>query len=159
MAGVYGASAGGHLSLMLGTAADDGDPEAKDPVLGVSDRVQAVVAWVAPTDLQIMVWDAPDRLPAYKRFPALDLDLDAAKRFSPLVHVSPDDAPALLVVGDQDKLVPMMHSQKIHTAFEKAKVTSKLVVLEGAGHGFGGEVGKRAVAELVAWFEKHLAKE
>ena len=54
--GVYGASAGGHLSLMLGTASDSGKPDAKDPVLRESDRVQAVVAWVAPTDLTIMVW-------------------------------------------------------------------------------------------------------
>ena len=62
--GVYGMSAGGHLSLMLGTASDDGDPNAKDPVDKVSDRVNAVVAYVAPTDLRIMARDAPDRLPA-----------------------------------------------------------------------------------------------
>ena len=76
--GVYGMSAGGHLSLMLGTAADDGDPDAEDPVLRHSSRVQAVVAYVAPTDLRIMVWEAPDHLPAYDRFPALDLDLESA---------------------------------------------------------------------------------
>lgn len=155
--GVYGASAGGHLSLMLGTAPDTGNPKAKDPVLRVSDRVKAVVAWVAPTDLQIMVWKAPDHLPAYDRFPALDLELDAAKQHSPLVHVTADDAPTLLVVGDKDLLVPMKHSQDIHAAFQKAKVTSELIVLEGAGHGFGGKHRERAVKELVVWFEKHLA--
>ena len=30
--GVFGMSAGGHLSLMLGTASDEGDPNSKDPV-------------------------------------------------------------------------------------------------------------------------------
>lgn len=157
--GVYGASAGGHLSLMLGTASDDGNRKAKDPVLRVSDRVQAVVAWVAPTDLQIMVWKAPGHLPAYERFPALNLDIKIAKTFSPLVHVTEDDPPTLLVVGDKDNLVPIKHSQDIHAAFQKANVSSQLIVLEGAGHGFRGEHAKRAVNELAAWFEKHLASE
>ena len=43
--GVTGASAGGHLSLMLGTAGDQGDPNAKDPVDRASSRVQAVACF------------------------------------------------------------------------------------------------------------------
>lgn len=156
--GVYGASAGGHLSLMLGTASDEGDPKAVDPVLRASDRVQAVVALVAPTDLQIMVWKAPDHLPAYNNFPALNLELDEAATYSPLLHVSPDDPPTLLIVGDQDQLVPMKHSADIQAAFQEKKVTSQLIVLEGAGHGFGGQDAVRASREMVAWFEKHLMK-
>ena len=156
--GVFGASAGGHLSLMLGTASDQGDLSSSDPVLHASDRVQAVVAWVAPTDLQIMVWEAPGRLPAYLGFPALNLDLVEAKKYSPLEFVSADDPPTLLVVGDRDELVPMSHSKNIQSAFEKGGVTSELIVLEGAGHGFGGKHAERAANELVSWFEKHLAK-
>ena len=121
--------------------------------------VKAVVAYVAPTDLRIMVWEAPNHLPAYERFPALNLDLEAASKHSPILHVTSDDPPTLLVVGDQDKLVPIKHSQHIHQAFEKENVTSRLIVLEGAGHGFRGEDAARATSELVAWFEKHLAKQ
>lgn len=157
--GVYGASAGGHLSLMLGTASDSGNPKAKDPVLRVSDHVKAVVAWVAPTDLQIMVWDAPGHLPAYENYPALELDLENAKTYSPLVHVTEDDSATLLVAGDKDTLVPIKHSHNIYAAFQKVNVSSQLVVLEGAGHGFKQEHRKRALKELVSWFEKHLAKE
>ena len=113
---------------------------------------------VAPTDLQIMVWESPDHLPAYKGFPALDLDLVAAKEHSPLVHVTPDDASALLVAGDQDKLVPIDHSKRIYAEFQRAEVPSQLMVLEGAGHGFGGEQLQRAVNELVGWFEQHLIR-
>ena len=154
--GVFGASAGGHLSLMLGTTADEGEPTNKDPVERVSNRVQAVVAWVAPTDLQIMVWEAPGRLPAYLNYPALNLEVAKAKNYSPLEMVTADDAPTLLVVGDKDELVPMSHSQNIQEAFEKAGVESELVVLEGAGHGFGGQHAQRAADDLVGWFEKHL---
>ena len=156
--GVFGYSAGGHLSLMLGTASDAGDPKAEDPVLRASDRVQAVVAMVAPTDLRIMVWKAPEHLPAYNKFPALDLDVAPAASVSPLLHVSPDDPPTLLVAGDRDDLVPIKHSREIQAAFQEKGVTSQLVELAGAGHGFGGEDARRATSEMVAWFEKYLAK-
>ncbi|QDV43711.1 Acetylxylan esterase precursor [Stieleria neptunia] len=155
--GVYGYSAGGHLSLMLGTASDDGDPAAKDPVDRVSNRVAAVVAFVAPTDLRIMVKDAPDRLDAYARFPALDLDLKAAEADSPLVHVTPDDPPTLLIAGDKDDLVPIEHSRNIQAAFEQADVTSRLIEVAGAGHGFRGEDARRSTASMVEWFQSQLA--
>lgn len=156
--GVYGYSAGGHLSLMLGTASDEGNAQAEDPVLRTGDRVQAVVAVVAPTDLRIMVWPAPDHLPAYDRFPALDLPVEEAARVSPLLHVTADDAPTLLIAGDADELVPVQHSRNIQAAFQDKGVTSQLLEIAGAGHGFGGEDATRATAALVAWFEKHLTQ-
>lgn len=156
--GVYGYSAGGHLSLMLGTASDEGQPGASDPVLRVGNRVQAVVAIVAPTDLRIMVREAADRLPAYDRFPALDLPLAEAAGISPLLHVSADDAPTLLIAGDADDLVPIEHSRNIQAAFQAQGVPSQLVEIAGAGHGFRGEDAAQATGELVDWFDKHLAK-
>jgi len=156
--GVYGYSAGGHLSLMLGTASDAGDPQSKDPILKISDRVQAVVAFVAPTDLRIMVWKAPGHLPAYDQFPALTWTSEAASQMSPLLHVSADDPPTLLIAGDKDDLVPIKHSRDIQAVFQTQGVTSQLIEIAGAGHGFAGEDARRATVELVAWFEKHLAK-
>src|SRR5207248_9841930 len=47
--GITGGSAGGHLSLMLGTAGAKGDPDAKDPVDRISSRVQAVACIFPPT--------------------------------------------------------------------------------------------------------------
>ncbi len=155
--GVYGMSAGGHLSLMLGTTSDDGNPNAKDPVDKISDRVNAVVAYVAPTDLQIMAKDAPDRLPAYARFPALDIDMKTAAVDSPLLYVTSDDAPTLLLAGDKDDLVPVEHSRRIQAAFEKEKVDSELIEFKGAGHGFQGEDAKKSTEDMVAWFVTHLA--
>ncbi|HEY8459038.1 MAG TPA: alpha/beta hydrolase, partial [Blastocatellia bacterium] len=49
--GISGASSGGHLALMAALTADDGKPDAQDPVERVSSRAQAVVAWFPPTDL------------------------------------------------------------------------------------------------------------
>ena len=149
--GVAGASAGGHLSLMLGTASDNGDPNAKDEVLRITDRVAAVVAYFPPTDLREWVNKAPD-------YPALNFEEAKAADCSPLLHVSEDDPPTLLIHGDKDELVPIDHSEKILAEFEKHKVTSELLVIKGAEHGFRDEDGKRASDALVAWFEKHLLK-
>lgn len=155
--GVYGMSAGGHLSLMLGTASDEGLPDDKDPVMKVSDRVQAVVAFVAPTDLTIAVREAPNRLPAYDRFPALDLAMAPAKVHSPLFQVSADDAPTLLLAGVKDDLVPVEHSRRIHAAFDEQKVINKLVEYPNSGHGLVPMEMQQAITEMVAWFEAHLA--
>jgi len=157
--GVFGMSAGGHLSLMLGTTGDDGKPNATDPVEKVSNRVQAVVAWVAPTDLTIMTHSAPDSLPAYKRFPALELADEPAKLNSPLLYVTDDDAPTLLLAGAEDDLVPIDHSRRIHKKFDEIGVTSRLVEFPKAGHGLGGEDLKQAVQEMVQWFNTHLASD
>ncbi len=50
--GVTGGSAGGHLSLVLGNNGTDGDASADDPLLRVSDRLAAVVAYFPPVDLR-----------------------------------------------------------------------------------------------------------
>ncbi|MEZ6133990.1 MAG: alpha/beta hydrolase [Pirellulaceae bacterium] len=157
--GVFGMSAGGHLSLMLGTASDEGDAAAKDPVDRVSDRVAAVVAYVAPTDLRIMAQDAPDRLPAYKNFPALAIDMKTAEADSPLLHVTADDPPTLLLAGAKDELVPVEHSRNIEAVFEKAKVISELIEFENAGHGFTGQDAAKANSAMVNWFVTHLKSE
>lgn len=153
--GVCGGSAGGHLSLMLGTTGDAGDAKAKDAILRASSRVAAVVAYFPPTDLRPYVKeDSPYR----KNFPALRFELEKAADFSPILHVTKDDAPSLMIHGDKDTLVTVDHSEKIHAAFEDAEVASKLIVIEGAGHGFGGDDAKRAAEAWVAWFDEHLVK-
>ncbi len=147
--GVFGGSAGGHLSLMLGNASDEGDDSSSDPIEQTGNRVAAVVAYFPPVDLQPIT--GPN-----DRFPALDFDAAKAADVSPLLFVTEDDPPTLLVHGDADELVPLVHSEQIKAAFDKANVTSKLIVIEGAGHGFRGEDGERASSALIAWFNQHL---
>jgi len=157
--GALGMSAGGHLSLMLATTADEGDAAADDPVLKASDRVKAVCAWVAPTDLRPVAWSDPNHEKQYENFPGLDITQAVAAEMSPLLAVSADDSPALLIAGDQDTLVPIWHSEKILTAFESVGVPTELVTIEGAGHGFAGDDMARAVSETVGWFQTQLIAE
>jgi len=151
--GVCGFSAGGHLSLVLGTMSDEGDPDSKDKVLRVSDRVAAVVAYFPPTDLRPYVKPTS---PYRKNFPALRFDPDDANDVSPLLHASDDDPPAMMIHGDKDTLVPLWHSEKMCGALKAKGVESELLVIEGASHGFRGADASRANKAWVAWFEKHL---
>ena len=155
--GVLGMSAGGHLALMLGTTGDDGDANAKDPIKRVSSRVAAVAALVPPTDLRVAVWSAPESLPAYRLFPALDLELEKAGPNSPVTHVTPDDAPAIVIMGEKDELVPPRHGEWITNALEREKVEHKLLIFEGANHGLEGKNHRETMTkEVTGWFERHL---
>ena len=145
--GVFGFSAGGHLSLMLGTVG--GTKKGSNDVA----RVAAVVAVFPPTDLAPYV---DPKSPLREQFPALKFEPSRADTYSPLMPVTADDAPTLLYHGDKDELVPLWHSEKIQQAFEAVKVDSKLVVIPGAAHGFNEDGNRRLAKEMGDWFDQHL---
>lgn len=153
--GVFGMSAGGHLSLVLGTTGKDAAENPPSSASGASTRVAAVVAFVPPTDLTVAVWSSPESLPAYKLFPALNLEMEKAKEHSPLGHVTQDDAPSLVIMGGKDELVPPKHGEWIHEAFDNKKVENKLIVYPESGHGLEGNQTK-AFQEAVTWFDSYL---
>lgn len=150
--GVCGGSAGGHLSLMLGTTGDEGTTDGADAIERGPSKVAAVVAYFPPVDLR--EWVGP-----MNRFPALEFDAELAESVSPLLQVTPDDAPTLLIHGDKDTLVKLDNSERILKKFEEEQVPAEMIVIEGAGHGFPGEQGTRAGNALIEWFDKYLAKE
>jgi acetyl esterase/lipase len=156
--GVLGGSAGGHLTLMLATTGDDGDPGAQDETLRFSSRITCGVALYPPTDLRGWTTDPPAEIAKHAGLkPPLTFSADLEDDVSPLLHVSGDDAPVLMIHGDKDLLVPIEHAQKILPEFEKAKVGSELITIEGAGHGFSPEQNLETVGPaMVGWFEKHL---
>jgi acetyl esterase/lipase len=130
--GVIGQSAGGHLAELLGTL-----PEERG-IDGVSSRVQAVVSLYGPSDLPgLMRSRRLDHEPA--RVFLGDLAGGAAVRgdeASPIEHVSPDDPPALLIHGTDDDWVPLEQSVRMATALAAAGVPHRLIVVDGARHGF-----------------------
>lgn len=158
--GAYGWSAGGHLSLMIGLASDNGDPAAKEDFMKESDRVAAVVAYFPPVDLRPIVrgLNPPPTGTVLDRYPALNFEKEKAADYSPIVFVTPDDPPTLLIHGDKDDLVNISNSQIIFDALKKSNVKTDFITMPGAGHGFGGENAKRAMAATVSWFEQTLVK-
>jgi acetyl esterase/lipase len=147
--GVYGGSAGGHLSLMLGLVSDDGLQD-DDPILRTPSRVAAVVAYFPPVDLRS--WVGPS-----ERFPALDFQPDLAEGISPVLYATADDPPTLLIHGDADRLVPISHSERMYAELQRAGIESEFVTIPGGDHGFTRPEDRARAQELmVAWFDRLL---
>ena len=155
--GVHGGSAGGHLSMILATASDNGDPADEEPFMHESDRVQSVVAFYPPVDLRQMARGLVPATPG-QRFPALNFEKEKAAAISPILFVSPDDPPTLLIHGDADTTVNISHSQRMFQALQENRIKSDFITLPGAGHGFRDADAQKAQAALVAWFEETLKK-
>jgi acetyl esterase/lipase len=175
--GVYGASAGGHLSLMLGTAGTPGKADAADPVEREPSRVAAVACFFPPTDFLnygkagehaigrgvlkdfAAPFDFREYDPKAKKFVSVEDEakvLDLARSISPINHVSSDDPPTLIIHGDADKLVPIQQAELIVEKLKGAGVEAKLVTKPGAAHGWGGL--EKDIETLADWFDAHLKK-
>ena len=81
--------------------------------------------------------------------------LEIGRDISPINHVSPDDPPTLIIHGDADKLVPIQQAELIVEKLQEAGVEARLVVKEGAAHGWP-DVPKD-VETFADWFDEHLA--
>ncbi len=159
--GIFGASSGGHLSLMSGVIGDHGNPDANDPVDRASSKPNAIVAWMPPTDM--INFGSPGRMPFKEQkylifqgaFPVkpdatLEEMMPIAKALSPIYGITPSFPPTLLMHGDKDDLVPVEQSQKLDAVFAEKGVEHKLIIIPGAGHGPAGFVER--FADVAAWF-------
>jgi len=173
--GIMGGSAGGHLSLMQGTAGLEGNPKAPDPVERESSRVQAVACFFPPTDFlnygkpgenaigrgvlkdfrgafDFEEWDA-----ATKRLAEITDEakiVEIGKQISPITHVSSDDPPTLIMHGDADVLVPFQQAEIMVEKLKEAGVTAELVTKPGAGHGWAEMLSD--ISKFADWFDVHL---
>ena len=175
--GITGGSAGGHLSLMMGTTGKDGSPKALDPVDRASSKVQAVACFFPPTDFlnygtkgnvalgtgiltgfrpPFEFWERDPVTNALIVIPYEARRREIGKTFSPVYHVTKDSAPALIIHGDADKLVPIQQAELMVEAYKKAEVPCELVTKKGGDHGWKGIDAD--IQTFADWFDKHLAK-
>ena len=154
--GLWGGSAGGHLSLLLGTSAEMTNANTKDAVEQGPAKFAAIVAYAPPTDL-VTQW-AHWTQNGPQQFAAVNMSDADRRTYSPMTYVSADDPPTLIVHGDRDTTVPFMQGQSMSEALAKAGVPSRLLTVENAGHGFFGSDATRVNAAMVAWFEQYLVK-
>ena len=179
--GMLGRSTGGHLSLIQGTKGKaighytdlpkgrGGNSSVSNELNGISDEVQAVVAYYPSTDflnygeIGLSVFEAQQaimhKVPPVS-FMSQGIEQDQLsnhlKAISPRYHITKNDAPALLLHGDKDKRVPLQQSELIAKKFTEAEVAFRLVKKEGAGHGW------RPSAEEIQitsdWFDTYLLR-
>ncbi|HLN29841.1 MAG TPA: alpha/beta hydrolase [Gemmataceae bacterium] len=176
--GITGGSAGGHLSLMVGMAGTQGDPNAQDPVDHESSRVQAVACFFPPTDFlnygsagREMIHATDHRSPFRPSFDYHELNKSTnlwdritddsklrqiAHDVSPIYYISPDDPPTLITHGDKDGLVPLQQSESFIAKLKETGVEGKLLVKKGKGHGWPELI--KDVGPFLEWFDGHLKK-
>jgi acetyl esterase/lipase len=162
--GITGGSAGGHLSLTMGTQGGPGDAKAKDPVDRESSAVQCVACFFPPTDFlnysrpgedAVGVGTLKDFKSAFG--PRADTEEGRQKlgrEISPIYFAHSNMPPILIIHGDADTLVPICQAQTFVKRCEELGSTAKLVVREGKTHGWP-DIGKDL--EIFAdWFDEHL---
>jgi acetyl esterase/lipase len=175
--GITGGSAGGHLALMQGCCGKDGDPKAADPVERESSRVQAVVAFCPPTDF--LNWGEKGKpmlgnhpvVPVKGAFQFRRLDPktnsfveitdekereEIGKKISPINNVARGNAPALIVHGDKDALVPVQQAEDMAARQKEAGATAELIIKKGGGH--NAALVNDNMSKAADWFDKYLAK-
>lgn len=159
--GAIGGSSGGHLVSMLGTL--DGNEMLLDetPVNRMSAKVQCVIARAAPTNFlsDNPVGESFIDVRGRELKDSLTMEYKRAKEASPIYHITTDDPPFLLVHGDNDEIVPFGLSEDMYKKLQEVGVATKLIRIEGAGHGpsFPGAINLPDLGkEFVEWMDTYL---
>lgn len=159
--GAIGGSAGGHIVACLGTSDTRDNSDAA--LAAYSSRVSCVVTLCGPVDLtedlankvkqgewtneqvRILLGGTPAEVP------------DIARSASPLLHVDARSAPAYIVQGKNDEIVPVDQAVRFDAALKKAGVDSWLLVHNG-GHDLDDEAAfMKFVTDLPLFLKKHLS--
>ena len=116
--GMLGFSAGGHLTVAVGTSWDEGAAAAEDAVERASSRPDFLVPVYAVTNGVLRGRKADEYTPAD-------------------VRVNPHTPPTFLVHSHEDSIVPASQSTLFYDALLRAGVPAELHVFGHGGHGMG----------------------
>lgn len=141
---VTGASAGGHLALMVGLTT----PAAKlGPTSPTDFKIAAVVSGYGPADIESEInavakgWipsDLPNRA-------------GIAKLVNPVTYVRADVPPLIVVQGAQDNTAPVKDSQHLVDLLKVAGAEASIHLVPGAGHGFDNSTWPDAEKAMFDW--------
>ena len=158
--GAVGASAGGHLVCLMGTADANAKLEGDGGHPDQSSQVQAVVSYFGPTDFINKSWtkEVEDFFLVPFLGGSFEDKKDRYRQCSPIEYVNKNNPPFLFFHGDKDTLVGIENSQKLMKKLKDVGVAAELVTMEGDGHGWGGEKLTRTLNQTVRFFEEKLKK-
>jgi acetyl esterase/lipase len=168
--GVWGHSAGGHLAALVGTTGDLPELEGASGTVGVSSRVQAVIALSPATDfLEIPEgWPFVEPRRATEKLVGGTLEerAELVRLANPITHIRPDAPPFWIVHGEADGVVPVQQGIKLYDELVAAGVDAQLEVLPDADHWFASasrgvttaDALQRIGASAIAFFDRYLRK-
>jgi acetyl esterase/lipase len=172
--GVWGASAGGHLAALLGTAAHArqlDNPSMRTARTRFSCKVQAVVTWYAPSENFLTMDEqlaqsgtgTPDHSaedsPESKLLGRRISDVPAMVKFaSPMTYINSKVPPFLIQHGRRDSIVPVEQSINFAAQIEKIAGAHRvtLEILEKADHGDPLFETPENIRRVMDFFDLHL---
>lgn len=87
-----------------------------------------------------------------------DKDLEALKKLSPTTYLDRVKAPLLMIQGVDDPRVPAGEAIQIQESLEKRGVGSRLILVEGEGHGAARRAGQVVmIGHMLRFLEEHLS--
>ncbi|AIT82234.1 alpha/beta hydrolase [Novosphingobium pentaromativorans] len=136
--GVWGGSAGGHLTALTSLACHE---TTLDPASTEDGCVQAAVTWYGVFDFAAI---AASRTGGADDAVAKLLDCDGPcsnekyAAASPVTYIDSKDPPFLLIHGEEDKVVPVAQSHLAETRLREAGVPVTAIYIPGVDHSFIG---------------------
>lgn len=154
--GAVGFSAGAHLAMMLGFM-DQGDGlEGTGGWPDQSSKVQAVVAFFGPTNLDAEYPEASRGIVKQFIGGTREEKRELYRQASPITYVGKGDAPVLIFQGTKDVLVPHDQAIQLVDVLTEAGVPGRIEIMLGANHGWGGEELARTIENTNEFFDKIL---
>lgn len=169
--GVYGRSAGGHVTSFLAMNTEDFISEEWS---GYSSEIQAACDMFGPVDMAVMVKNSVERVKRPdSRWRSMeetydskllgwdgsvDTLLERAKAASPVRYLNDKMCPILIMHGEKDNSVSMEISEDFYRRIAEKGMEERadLYILTGAGHG-SPEFYQDSTREiLLEFFDKHL---
>lgn len=156
--GAWGASAGGNLAALLGTAGSAAGFDVGE-YLSESSQVQAVVDMFGPTN--VASTDDSDAFARTIFWLALGHSAALRRSASPVTYVAAGAPPFLIVHGEQDTTIPPRHARQLAERLTAAGTPVTLVMVKGAGHGLNTPGQQPSATDLVGmvtdFFSRTLA--
>ena len=165
----WGASAGGHLSLLLGTSEGVASLEGDLGNSDYSSSVKAVCSFYAPTDFTLVKpaftadiseqknWQQYKEVPWYLYTVVTTLllggavteNIELARSANPITYLDSQDPPVMIIHGEQDKIVPVNQSDILVEALQKHDVPVTYIRKPEMTHTYEGENGEKFDPELL----------
>jgi acetyl esterase/lipase len=150
---IWGESAGGYLASLALTTGLVGGVRCAVSTFGLTDLSQVAMDFDADERARHLTSEITEAQYVFGRGSGMTIVDDPAEveRANPVARVNGREPPFLLLHGEVDGLVSPGQSQLLHQALLAAGVTSRRVVVRGAGH-YGLEWSSRTVLDLIGDF-------
>jgi len=138
--GAIGASAGGHLVALFGTADESAGWDVGE-YLERSSRVQAVISMAGIADFTSNIPRGLNGSIYYAFGKLAGKDSPENVAASPITYITSDDPPFLILHGDRDGVVPLEQAKILNQKLTEANGSNKFVIVEGGDHGLQSPTG------------------